>query len=232
MADARALRFWYPRLDSCTCTISDTMMWSIRGRMPVIHIAIKNIVRQRRRSLVALVAVVCGIASLIVAGGFIEWNLSFGRESTIHSQLGHIRVFKPGYLDAGAANPFAYLLRDNPEQLRFLESQPHVKALAPRLSINGLISHGDSTISFIGEGVSPDREIVLSQSLTIVQGEQLSPADRNGIIIGEGLAANLGLAPGDKVVLLVTTAKGGDRRCCGQSSQSLPRPTPAVCPVV
>ena len=177
--------------------------------MRIISIAIKNVVRQRRRSLAALLATVCGIASLIVAGGFIEWNLWFGRESTIHSQLGHIRVFKPGYLDGGAANPFAYLLADDAQQLQFIEAQPHVNALAPRLSFNGLISHGDSTISFIGEGVSPDRENLLSRSLTIVQGEQLAQTDGTGLIIGEGLAANLGVAPGDTVVLLVTTANGG-----------------------
>ncbi len=44
-------------------------------------------------------AIALGIAALILASGFIQWNLWFGRESTIHSQLGHIRMHKPGYLD-------------------------------------------------------------------------------------------------------------------------------------
>jgi len=61
--------------------------------MPITVLALKNVIRQRRRSLIALLAVACGIASLILASGFIEWNLWFGRESTIHSQLGHVRIF-------------------------------------------------------------------------------------------------------------------------------------------
>lgn len=177
--------------------------------MPITVLALKNVIRQRRRSLIALLAVACGIAALILASGFIEWNLWFGREATIHSQLGHVRIFKTGYLENGTADPFAYILKDNPDRLRQIQEQPQVRALAPRLSFNGLISHGDSTISFIGEGVAPDPERLLSRSLTIVQGEGLSAAAPKGIILGQGLAANLGVGVGDTVVLLANTATGG-----------------------
>src|SRR5262245_57030687 len=177
--------------------------------MAIVAIATKNLVRQRRRSLAAAFAVAFGIASLILASGFIEWNLWFGRESTIHSQLGHVRVFKHGYLENGTADPFTYLLADNANQIRRIEGQTHVTALAPRLSVNGLISHDDSTLSFIGEGVDPKREELLSRSVTIVDGEPLSAADPKGVILGQGLAANLGVRTGDAVVLLVNTSRGG-----------------------
>lgn len=177
--------------------------------MPITVLALKNVVRQRRRSLVALLAVACGVASLILASGFIEWNLWFGRESTIHSQLGHVRIFKSGYLESGHADPFANVLNDDPNRLRLIKAQPEVSAVAPRLSFNGLISHGDSTISFIGEGVDPDAERLLSRSLTIVQGEGLSTGAPQGIILGQGLAANLGVGIGDTVVLVANTGTGG-----------------------
>ena len=177
--------------------------------MPTTVLAFRNVIRQRRRSFVALLAVACGIAALILASGFIEWNLWFGRESTIHSQLGHVRVFKSGYLEGGPSNPFAYLLKDDPERLRLIEATPEVTAVAPRLSFNGLVSHGDSTLSFIGEGVAPDEEGQLSRSLTIVKGEGLATSVPKGIILGQGLAANLGVDVGDTVVLLANTATGG-----------------------
>ena len=174
-----------------------------------LSLAFKNVVRQRRRSLPGLAAVALGITSLILASGFIEWNLRFGRESTIHSQLGHIRVYKAGYREAGAGNPFAYLVPSDEQQLRIIKKQSHIVAVAPRLSFNGLISHGDSTLSFIGEGVAPDEERVLSESVTLVEGESLTSADPDGIVLGQGLAANLGAKPGDTVVLLANTASGG-----------------------
>lgn len=175
----------------------------------VFVLAFRTIIRQRRRSALAISAVVFGVAAMMLTAGFIEWNLWFGRESTIYSQLGHIRIHKPGYLESGLADPFAYLLPDDPQRLRDIESFPLVLTVAPRLSFNGLISHGDSTISFIGEGVAPDREEILSRSVTTVQGNPLSAAETHGIVLGQGLAANLGVKVGDKVVLLVNTATGG-----------------------
>lgn len=149
-----------------------------------------------------------GIASLILASGFIEWNLRYGRESTIHSQLGHIRIFKPNYLESGMADPFAFLFPIEPEQMRKMKAIPQVRTIAPRLSFSGLVSHGEATISFIGEGVDPESEKELSRSMTIVSGEGLAADDPKGLIVGQGLAANLGVAPGDQVVLMVNTPAG------------------------
>lgn len=172
-------------------------------------LALKNVLRHRRRSLPGVAAVALGITSLVLASGFIQWNLWFGRESTIHSQLGHVRVYKAGYREAGTADPYRYLIPGDAHSIQIFREQPHVVAVAPRLSFNGMISHGDSTLSFVGEGVSPEEERVLSQSVSAVGGSALSDNDPNGIVLGEGLAANLGVKPGDSVVLVATTPSGG-----------------------
>ena len=49
----------------------------------------------------------------------------------------------------------------------------------------------------------------MARNLGIVAGENLSSDDPKGIIIGAGLAANVGVGPGDSVVLLSKTATGG-----------------------
>lgn len=177
--------------------------------MLVIHLAWRNVLRHLRRSMASVFAIVFGIAALLLASGFIAWNLDYGREATIHSQLGHLRLQKPGYLAEGAAQPFEYLLPLTPAQLRQLEMQPAVEAVAPRLAFNGLISHDDASLSFIAEGVEPLPEKKLSRSLTVTAGEGLSEQDPKGIILGRGLAANLGVEPGAVVVLMATTRNGG-----------------------
>lgn len=174
----------------------------------IVAVAFRNVVRHRRRSVVVLLAVTCGIAALIVAGGFISWNLRFGREATIHSQLGHVRIVRHGYLEGGTADPFSYLIPESAAREAAILATPHVTTLAPRLEFNGLISHAGSTLSFLGEGVAPDRERDLSRSLTIVAGKPLSAHDPLGIIVGRGLADNLGVAPGMSVVLMANTGRG------------------------
>ena len=175
----------------------------------MIRFAFLNVIRQRRRSMLAMLAIAAGITALILASGFIEWGFWFGRESTIHSQLGHIRIFKKGFLESGSAEPLSYLLPQNGKYLEKIKTANNVRLVAPRLAFTGLISHGDTTISFLGEGVDPDREQALSRSVTIVAGQSLSSLDPKGIIVGQGLAANLGVKPGDKLVLLVNSSTGG-----------------------
>lgn len=171
-------------------------------------LAFRNIVRNGRRSVMAILAIGFGITSLLLAGGFIEWNLRYGRESTIHSQLGHIRLFKPGYLESGQSDPSAFLFPLTPKQLERVRADLPVRTIAPRLSFSGLVSHEEATISFIGEGVDPDLEGDLSRSITVVAGQAMSSDDPKGILLGQGLAANLGVQPGDLIVLVVNTAGG------------------------
>ena len=49
----------------------------------------------------------------------------------------------------------------------------------------------------------------MSRHLTILSGVNLTSKEPNGVIIGEGLAKNLGANPGDVVALLVNTPSGG-----------------------
>ena len=172
-------------------------------------LAFRNVVRQRRRSAIAIGAVAFGITALILASGFIEWIFMDFRESTIRSQLGHLQIVRPGYHDAGKADPYAYLLPDKLPEFEGANEAKQIKTVAPRLSFSGLISHGDATLSFIGDGVSAQDEAAFGKGLQVSSGTNLSADQPRGIIVGEGLARNLGVKVGDKVVLLANTASGG-----------------------
>ncbi len=186
--------------------------------MNTLVLAFRNIVRQRRRSLLSLAAVSFGVVALLLAGGFIQWVFWAMREDTVGSRLGHIQISRLGYQNAGTADPFNYLLPAQSPQLVSIEKTPGVVTVAPRLGFSGLVSFGDATVSFIGEGVDPLREVFLSRSVIITQGKDLVSDDPSGIVMGRGLAANLGVHVGDKVVLLTNLPTGGVRAVEGHVS--------------
>ncbi len=130
------------------------------------------------------------------------------RESTIRSQLGHIQIVKPGYMEKGIADPYSFLLPANSSELQNIERTPDIVNVAQRLAFSGLLSHGDATISFIGEGIEPERESVISDQIHIRTGKNLEKSDEKSVLLGEGLAKNLGVSAGDMAVLLVTAANG------------------------
>jgi putative ABC transport system permease protein len=172
-------------------------------------LALRNVVRQRRRSAIAVGSVTVGVIALLLAAGFIEWIFWAIRDSTIHSGLGHVQVVRKGYYDAGQADPFAFLLPGRASELDALERWPGVTTVSPRLGFSGLVSRGETTISFLGEAIDPDREAKLATSVAIEEGEGLSSARPQEIIMGRGLAANLGAKVGDTVVLLANTSTRG-----------------------
>ena len=173
------------------------------------RLAARNLRRNTRRTLVATLTVAFGIVAYLLAGGFIAWIFEQMREGTIHSQLGHIQIVRPGYFEKGIADPYAFLLPEQSAQQKTIEATAGFQSLAPRLSFSGLISHGDTTLAFLGDGVDPEREKPVSTRVTIVTGRDLANADQKAVLLGEGLARSLGVVAGDVVVLLATSASGG-----------------------
>lgn len=168
----------------------------------------RNVVRHQRRSLAGMVAVTFGTIALILAAGFIEFIYSAMREGTIHAGLGHIQVMRAGYLDRGMADPFDYVLAAQAPERKVVENAPHVVQVASRLKFTGLIGLRDASLSFLGEGRDPDREVGGEDALIIEHGEPLSSAAPTGVLLGQGLAANLGARVGDTAVLLVNKRGG------------------------
>lgn len=174
-----------------------------------VWIGFRSVLRQKRRSAFGMIAVAFGVIAFLLSGGFVEWVFWAAREGAIQAGLGHVQVVRPGFLDTGLSDPFKFLLPDDAAELRVLERLPGVRTVAPRLSFSGLISVGESSLSFFGEGVDPDREAQFGYPSIISRGADLATEDAMGIIVGRGLAENLDVKPGDTVVLLTNTPSGG-----------------------
>lgn len=173
-----------------------------------LRLAARNILRQRRRSLTAVAAIAFGIVSMMLAAGYIEWSYWSIREESTTNQTGHIQISKVGFQQDGLSDPFAYLVTTAPQDLANLAALREVKSISPRLTFNGLISHADNTLSFIGEGIDPEHD-PYSRNILVVEGQLLSAADPRGIVLGAGLAANLGVRTGDSIILLSNSVSGG-----------------------
>ena len=173
-----------------------------------LKLAIRNVFRNRRRTLITLAAVGFGAGAVIVFGGFVN-SIYFGvRESTIRSQVGHLQLYRKGFSAKGNLAPFDYLIRDYAALRADLMKIEHVKTVTARLGFSGLVSTGDTTTSFVGAGVDPEGEADLSALAVIVEGQDLTSRDPRGIIMGVGLARGFGVRPGDDLTLLTTTTSG------------------------
>src|SRR5438876_1220462 len=97
-------------------------------------LAMRSVLRQGRRTLIAIGAVSFGVIAMILSAGFIEWLMEGMRESTIKSQLGHVQVVRPGYVERGTSDPFGFVIDGEDAARRKVEQGEGVKVVAPRLS--------------------------------------------------------------------------------------------------
>ena len=117
-------------------------------------IATRNLSRNLRRTAVSTLTVAGGIVAFAMASGFMAWVFEDMRDSTVRSQLGHVQIVRPHYFDKGIADPYNYLLNADEKMLAKLAEIDGVVSVTPRLAFSGLVSLGDATVAFIGEGVS------------------------------------------------------------------------------
>jgi putative ABC transport system permease protein len=171
-------------------------------------IAVRNLTRQRTRALLTLASVGFGVASLMLAAGFIDDILSQLRDATIHSQLGHFEVFAPGYVDAGRREPLAHTLADPRAAIDAIRAIPGVTTVARRLSFSGLLSNGRTDANVSVEGIDPVAEAAIGTAVTTIAGSWLGTVSGPAVVVGDGLAHTLKLRVGDTVTLLASTRDG------------------------
>ena len=174
----------------------------------MLRLAFRNIMRQWARTLLTLAAIILGVTSLILAGGFVADVYEQLRETTIHSRLGHIQVYRKGYRDFGQRQPYAHLIPDEDRIPGIAANSPHVIDVMQRLNFSALINNGRVDFPAVGEGIEPDKEARLGTAMTILAGRQLRDDDASGILVGQGLADALRVGSGDFVTLLVSTPDG------------------------
>jgi putative ABC transport system permease protein len=173
-----------------------------------VELAVRNVFRNRRRTLITLGAMAFGAAAIIVFGGFVHSIYVGVRESTIRSQVGHLQLYRRGFSERGHVAPYDYLIADYPALRAELARMEHVRTVTARLGFSGLVSTGDTTTSFVGLGVEPDGERPLASLAVIADGQDLARDTPRGIVAGVGLARAVGVRPGDDVTLLTTTRGG------------------------
>ena len=171
-------------------------------------LAIRNVLRQKIRSGMTLAAIVFGVVSLILAGGFVQDTFIQLGEVIIHSQTGHLQVFKKDFVEKGTRSPERYLI-DSPATLaKSIEKHAGVDEVMSRIYFSGLLNNGKRDLSIVGEGVEPDKETRLGSFIMISEGRHLKDSDHEGILIGQGVAKTLNLKPGNRVTLVLSAAEG------------------------
>lgn len=171
--------------------------------------ALKNNLRNRRRSLVTLTIAALGSAAILLAGGFANSTYQALEQASARS-TGHIIAALPEQFQKEEDTPLQYGLSDAANLEKQLLAHPEVRYVLPRIDYNGLISNGDKSTIMVAIGIDPDSEFAIKGPfLKRLAGEILTSNETDpSILLGESLAKSLKAQPGTNLTLMSTTVDG------------------------
>lgn len=181
--------------------------------MILFKIAFRNILKNGRRSLFTVLAVSFGFAAVNLFQGYVHNTYELIRKQAIHGEgLGHLTVFKKGFLKQGKIHPSKYIFQKEEMDaiLQWLRQDPEVAVASPRLDISGLVSNGRVSVIFWAKGMVPSDQDRIRGDVkeTLLQGKHLHDGRPSGAVVSSGLAEMLDLKVGDTAVIVGSTLEG------------------------
>ncbi len=171
--------------------------------MNTLDLALRNLLRNRRRSLATLLAMVIGLCATLLFGGY-AGNTLYAMETGYVQLHGHLQIQRRDHFLYGSGNPAAYGIADYPRLIEQIRRDPVLAPLltvvTPKLQLGGIAGHFAAALStnVASVGVIAQEQAVLRQwddygaaSYTPPMSLLGTPAD--SVVIGTGVARKLQL---------------------------------------
>jgi putative ABC transport system permease protein len=176
-----------------------------------LSLAVRNVLRNSRRSLLTALAMILGLAVLMWTRAIADGAHEAWVTGAVRIGTGHVAIEAPGFATSGG---LAHRLTS--DQLGAAEAAlrdpavaPLLRSVAPRLEVSGLASSAAAAVPVRIEGVDPAAEAAFSTLPgSTVGGAFLEPRDRLAAYVGVGLARRLALGVGSRLVLTAQSASG------------------------
>jgi putative ABC transport system permease protein len=179
----------------------------------VIKIALRNLARFGRRTLLTSTLITLGIVSVLlfvaIAGSFKAMMIGQFTDAV----LGHIEVHRKGYVASIDSLPLNLNMKPSAVERveQVLKKLDAVEAYSTRVKVGAMFSNFTETTSIRINGVDPQAEVATTPMLPgrISEGSKEGPVlTRGEILIPQLLARGMKVKVGDTIVLVATNRDG------------------------
>jgi putative ABC transport system permease protein len=179
----------------------------------VMSLAIRNLLRYKRRTLLTGLLIAVGVMAVIVFTGL---SGSFKRAivgQITDSVLSHLQVHKKGYMASIDNLPLDRMIPEKPfhKLTDILNQTPGVDGFSPRIKFGAMLSNFAQTTNVRLNGIDPKKELT---AVPLLPSRIKNPLNSDGlltsgqVLLPEILAKGMGIGTGDTVVLVANNKDG------------------------
>lgn len=158
--------------------------------------AVRHLLRNRRRSLLTLVAVLVPVYILVLMYGLVSGEMRGFFDGAVKLRTGHFQVRAVADRPEGGALP---LINQPDKLIGLVDGLPGIERHVVRLDLPALAAEGDHSQGVLVQGISSGQTDPIADLVT--SGRFLN-GDGRSAVVGEGLARLLNLKVGDQIILL------------------------------
>ena len=177
----------------------------------IFRLAARNLIRNKRRSLISLSALFFGVYFTVVLKGLTDGFSTMTTLSAVETRTAALQIRKKGSFDNLSANPAVFSFTPSSEMISKIRALPEVRGVAGRLQFLGQITNGKKQTLILGTGQDPLLEPLVcnrSGQHLLAGGVPLGPNKSDGILVGQSLAEGLETKNGQTLILSVVNPKG------------------------
>jgi len=166
-------------------------------------IAWRNVLRNKRRSLLSLAIIIISVIVLFLVQGYIQ-DTYHGLKMMAISRYGNLQIAKKGFWDQ---NNTERLLLNKSEVNKIkdiLNQKKEITDYTTELKIAGIVGTEKGSHIISGKGIEPSSQ----QNIMIKSGTKLFPGDKNQVLLGQGVKQKLNLELDENISIMATTLDG------------------------
>lgn len=179
------------------------------SRLPAL--AVRNVGRNRRRSIITGLAIVVAVVMVTLLRGFVDGMSDLMIADVVEGRSGALQVHQKGYVDSIESVPTRLNMPYTPELIAKMKAVPNVKGVTGRIVFNGLVSNGTTQTMFIGRALDvAHEEEACPRSRSVVRpgGQPLDVNDTSAALLGFELGESFGMKLGDTVNVQSSSPSG------------------------
>lgn len=130
----------------------------MRRTLSLVRIALRNVLRNRRRTLITLAALLVGVSVMVSIRGVLNGMQQALIDNVVQGQTGALQVHRKGYRQNVLASPLTLDFEAKPVADEVAQVAG-VQAVAPRIAFGGMLAVGDETLFLFNQAIDPDAEL-------------------------------------------------------------------------